>query len=112
EATQPPVVREQVLPQRRVLAGEPVEELCNAPGLDLDGVASTDERAERRGNQNGHCHTAFCSSRVMDSSSNAARSSDRLPLFISPARPRATPTITQESHGHACSRSTADGPAG
>src|SRR5438477_244729 len=111
EATQPTVVREQVLSQGGVLAGEPVQELRDARGLDLDGVASTDVRAERRGNQDGDCHTAFCSSMVMDSSSNAARSSDSVQLVISPARPRATPTITYESHGQACSRSKVDGAA-
>src|SRR5690349_22193002 len=108
EATQAPVVRKQVLLQSGVLPGELFQQLADVARFELDGVTTADIRPQRCGNQNGHCHTAFRSSMVIDSSSNPWRSSARVQLFISSARPARTPTITYESHGHAWSRSNAE----
>src|SRR2546427_13228092 len=89
-------VGKEVLAQCDVLAGQPVQELADAGGLHLDCVAAAHVGAQRCGNQDGHCHTTFRSSRVMDSSSNAARSADSVQLFSSAACPRGTPRITYE----------------
>src|SRR5205807_3889789 len=109
EAAQPAVVREQVPLATGVLACELLQQLADVPPFQLERVATAHVGAQRRGNQYGHCHTAFRSSMVMDSSANVARSSARTQLFGSPARPAPTPTMTYESHGHACSRSNAEG---
>src|SRR3989454_1387228 len=112
KAAQSTVRGKEVRLQRRVLAGEPIEQLPHTACLELDCVTPAHERAERRRDQNRHCHTTFRSSLVIDSSSKAPRSSVRTQLFNSPARPRPTPTITYDSQGQACSRSNADGAGG
>src|SRR5437867_7348872 len=112
KAAQPAVAGKEMRLQRRVLAGEPVEQLSHTPSLQLDRVTPAHERAERRRDQNRHCHTTFRSSLVIGSSSNVPRSCVRTQLFSSPARPRPTPTITYDSQGQACSRSNADGAGG
>src|SRR6267143_112860 len=87
KAAQPAVGGKQMRLQGGVLAGEPVEQLPDAPSLYLDRVTPAHERAERRRDQNRHCHTTFRSSLVIGSSSKAARSSVKTQLFKSPARP-------------------------
>src|SRR5439155_10592362 len=87
-------------------------ELADVSAFQLERVAAADVGAQRRGNQYRDCHTAFRSSMVMDSSANVPRSSARTQLFGSPARPAPTPTMTYESHGHAWSRSNAEGAGG
>src|SRR3989440_2369536 len=112
KAAQPTVRGKEVRLQRCVLAGEPIEQLPHAACLELDRVPPAHERAERRRDQNRHCHTTFRSSLVIGSSSKAPRSCARTQLLSSPARPCPTPTITYDSQGQACSRSNADGAAG
>src|SRR5256885_2938832 len=73
--------------QRCVLAGEPIEQLPHTACLELDRVSPAHERAERRRDQNRHCHTTFRSSLVIGSWSNVPRSCARTQLFNSPARP-------------------------
>src|SRR5689334_10554701 len=112
EAAQATVLREQMSLERGVLAGEPLQQLADVSPFQLERVATAHVGAQRGGNEYRHCHTAFRSSMVMDSSSNTPRSSARTQLFRSPARPAPTPTMTYESHGHAWSRSNADGAGG
>src|SRR5205823_7527332 len=112
EAAQPAVLRKQMPLEPDVLARELLQQLADAPAFQLECVATAHVGAQRRGNQYPHCHTAFRSSMVMDSSSNTPRSSARTQLFRSAARPAPTPTMTYESHGHAWSRSNADGAGG
>src|SRR5256885_16049984 len=112
EAAQAAILRNQVPFEPRVLAREPLQQLADVSAFQLERVAAADVGAQRRGNQYRDCHTAFRSSMVMDSSANVPRSSARTQLFRSPARPAPTPTMTYESHGHAWSRSNADGTGG
>src|SRR6266571_5366817 len=112
KAAQPAVCRKEVLLQGGVLAGQALQQLPDARALELERVAPIYIGAQRRGDQDSHCHTAFRSSIVMASSSNAPRSSARTQLFSSPARPCPTATMAYDSHGQACSRSNADGAGG
>src|SRR5213593_4481698 len=99
KAAQPAVRCKEVLLQGGVLAGQALQQLPDARALELERVAPIYIGAQRRGDQDFHCHTAFRSSIVMASSSNARRSSARTQLFSSPARPCATATMAYESHG-------------
>src|SRR6266516_2405660 len=87
KAAQPTVRCKEVRLQRLVLAGEPIEQLPHTACLELDRVPPAHERAERRRDQNRHCHTTFRSSLVIGSWSNVPRSCARTQLFNSPARP-------------------------
>src|SRR5438874_2583279 len=97
EAAQPAVGGKEMRLQPGVLAGQPVEQLAHTPPLQLDCVTPAHERAERRRDQNRHCHTTFRSPLVIDSSSKAPRSSVRTQLSNPPARPRPTPTLAYRS---------------
>src|SRR3989440_5162634 len=112
EAAQAAVLRKQVPFEPGVLAREALQQLADVSAFQLERVAAADVGAQRRGKQYRDCHTAFRSSTVMDSSANVPRSSARTQLFGSPARPAPTPTMTYESHGHAWSRSNAEGAGG
>src|SRR5436305_9731658 len=112
KATQAAVLREQMTLEPGVLAGKLLQQLAHVSPFQLEHVATAHVGAQRRGNQYGDCHTAFRSSMVMDSSANVPRSSARTQLLGSPARPAPTPTMTYESHGHAWSRSNAEGAGG
>src|SRR5207247_11417843 len=112
EAAHPPIVGDTVALERLVASRQPLEQLADVGCLELHRVTPIDVRAQRGRDQDGHCHTTFRSSMVTGSSANPERSSDRTQLFRSPAPPRATATITYESHGHPFSRSKADGAGG
>src|SRR5438445_13673228 len=93
KAAQPAVRRKEVLLQRGVLSGEALQQLADARALELERVAPIHIGAQRRGDQDLHCHTAFRSSMVIASSSKVPRSSARTQLFSTPARPCSTATM-------------------
>src|SRR5436853_6429464 len=81
KAAEPTVRGIEVRLQRCVLAGEPIEQLPHTACLELDRVPPAHERAERRRDQNRHCHTTFRSSLEIGSWSKVPRSCARTQLY-------------------------------